>query len=78
MVKSLQTNILDGLIERTSSMLGLCTTRKKVIDRGKGSTTLSEVKPVKNISMNLQSFLEKSPVLKEVLLSHKLQDHAYE
>ena len=57
-------------------MLGLCTTRKKVIDRGKGSTTLSEVKPVKNISMNLQSFLEKSPVLKEVLLSHKLQDHA--
>ena len=41
---------------------------KKVIDRGKGSKTLSEVKPVENISKNLQSFLEKSPVQKEVLL----------
>ena len=29
---------------------------KKVINRGKRSETLSEVKPVKNISMNLQSF----------------------
>ena len=51
---------------------------KKVIDRGKKSKTLSGVKPVKNISKNLQSFLEISPVQKEVLLSHKLQDHAYE
>ena len=51
---------------------------KKVIDRGKTSKTLNEVKPVKNISKNLQSFLEISPVQKEVLLSHKLQDHAYE
>ena len=39
---------------------------KKVIDRGKGSKTLSEVKPVKNMSKNLQSFLEISPVQKEV------------
>ena len=46
--------------------------------RGKRSKTLSEVKPVKNISKNLQSFLEISPVQKEVLLSHKLRDHAYE
>ena len=51
---------------------------KKVIDRGKRSKALSEVKPVDNISTNLQSFLEISPVQKEVLLSHKLQDHAYE
>ena len=51
---------------------------KKVINRGKRSKTLSEVKPVKNISKNLQSFLEISPVQKEVLLSHKLRDHAYE
>ena len=51
---------------------------KKVIDRGKKSKTLSEVKPVENISKNLQSFLEISPVQKEVLLSHKLRDHAYE
>ena len=51
---------------------------KNVINRVKRSKTLSEVKPVNNISRNLQSFLEISPVQKEVLLSHKLQDHAYE
>ena len=51
---------------------------KKVIDRGKRSKTLSEVKPVENISNNLQSFLEISPMQKEVLPSHNLQDHAYE
>ena len=51
---------------------------EKVIDRGKRSKTLSEVKPVKNISKNLQSFQEISSVQKEVLPSHKLQDHAYE
>ena len=39
---------------------------------------LNEVKPIKNISKNLQSFLVLSPVQKEVLSSHKLQDHAYE
>ena len=37
-----------------------------------------DVKQVKNISENLQSFLEISPVQKQVLLSHKLQDHAYD
>ena len=51
---------------------------KKVIDRGKRSKTLSEVKQVENISKNLQSFLEISPVQKEALPSHKLRDHAYE
>ena len=56
----------------------LCKMTKKVIDRGKRSKTLSEVKSVENISKNLRSFLEISPVQKEVLLSHKLQDHAYE
>ena len=55
-----------------------CIKMKRVIDRGKRSKTLSDVKPVENISKNLQSFLEISPVQKEVLLSHKLQDHAYE
>ena len=54
----------------------LCTKTKKVIHGGKRSKTMSEVKPVKNISENLQSFLEISPVQKEVLLSHKLGDHA--
>ena len=49
---------------------------KKVINRGKRSKALSEVKPVKNISKNPLSFLEISPVQKEVLSSHKLQDHA--
>ena len=51
---------------------------KKVIEGGKRSKTVSEVKPVKNICKNLQSFPEISPVQKEVLPSHKLQDHAYE
>ena len=51
---------------------------KKVTDRGKRSKILSEVKPVENISKNLQDLLEMSPVQKEVLLSHKLKDHAYE
>ena len=55
-----------------------CTKLKKVIDRGKRSMTLSEVKQVENINKNLKSFLEISPMQKEVLLSHKLRDHAYE
>ena len=50
----------------------------KVIDRGKKSKTLSEVKPVQNISKNSHSFLEIGIVQKEVLFSHELQDHAYE
>ena len=52
--------------------------RKKVIDRGKRSKTLSEVKQVENIRKNMRSFLEISPMQKEDLPSHKLQDHAYE
>ena len=50
---------------------------KKVIDRGKRSKTLSKVKPVENID-NLQSFLELSSVQKEVRLSHKVRENAYE
>ena len=49
-----------------------------MIDGGKRSKTMSEVKPVENKSKNLQSFLEISQVQKEVLLLHKMQDHAYE
>ena len=49
-----------------------------MINRGKRSHTLSEVKPFEIISKNLQNFLDISPVQKEVFLSHKLQDHAYE
>ena len=55
-----------------------CRKMKKVTDREKRSKTLSEVKPVENISKNLQSFLDISSMQKEVLLSHKLQDHACE
>ena len=51
---------------------------KKVMDRGKRSKTLREVKPVENVSKNRQNFLEISPVQKEVPPRHKLQDHAYE
>ena len=50
---------------------------KKVI-KGKRSKTMSEVKTINNQNENLQSFLEISPVQKEVLFSYKLQDHAYE
>ena len=46
---------------------------KKVIDRGKRSKPLSEVKPVENISKNPQSFLEISPVQKGSL-SHIEQE----
>ena len=46
---------------------------KKVINRGKRSKTLSEVKPVEDISKNLQSFLEMGPKQKEVLPSHNLE-----
>ena len=44
-----------------------------MIDRGKRSKTLSEAKQAENISNNPQSFLEITPLQKEVLLSHKLQ-----
>ena len=47
---------------------------KKVIDRGKRSKTLSEVTPVEKTSKNLQ----RSPVQKKLLPSHKLQNDAYE
>ena len=40
-------------------------------NKGKRSKTLSEVKPVENISKNLKSFLAISPVQKEVLISQK-------
>ena len=46
---------------------------KKVTKTGKRSLKkLTEVKQVENISKNLQSFLEISPVQKEVLPSHEL------
>ena len=79
MLKSPKTNTLaDGLIERTSSVLD--ETESKTVHKDKEGVkkTLSEVKLAKNISNNLQSFLEVSPMQKEVRLSHKLQDHAYE
>ena len=52
--------------------------KDEVINRGKRSKTLSEVKRVKNISKNLKRFLEIDLVQKEVLPSHKLRDYAYE
>ena len=75
--------LADRLIETTSSMLDeialkLSIKMKKVIDTGKRSKTISEVKPVKNMSENLQSFLDITPEQNEVLPSHKLQDHVYE
>ena len=49
-----------------------------MIDKGKRSKKLSEVKPVENISKNPQSFLEINPVQEEVFPSQKLQEDAYE
>ena len=49
-----------------------------MINRGKRSKTLSEVKQAENISKNLQSFLEIRPVQKEFLPSHKLRDQVYD
>ena len=39
---------------------------------------MREVKPVENISKNLQIFLEIIRLQKEVFLKHKLEDHAYD
>ena len=39
-----------------------------MIDRGKRSKILGEVKPVKNISKNLESFLEISPMQRKSFL----------
>ena len=52
--------------------------KRKVINRGDRSKMLNEVKPIKTINKNLQSFLETCPIKKEVLPSHKLQDHKHE
>ena len=41
----------------------------------KKSKRLSKVKPAQNMSKNPQSFLEISPVQKEVLSSRNLRDH---
>ena len=72
-LKSPKTKILaDGLIERTSFMLDKIESKtvqmKKAIDTGKRSKTMSEVKPVENVSKNLESFLDISPVQKKVFL----------
>ena len=47
-------------------------------DRQRKKKAMSEVKLAENTSKNSQSFLEISPVQKGTLLSHKLQDPAYE
>ena len=51
---------------------------EKVIDRGKRSKIMSKAKSVEKINKNPLSFLEISPEQKEVLPTHKLQDHTYE
>ena len=51
--------------------------KDQVANRGKRSITLSEVNPVKIVSKNLQSFLEVSPVKKELVHSRKLQHHHF-
>ena len=53
--------MLDEIESKTVQM-------KKAINTGKKSTTMSEVKPVENVSKNPESFLDISPVQKKVLL----------
>ena len=63
------------LLERTSSMLDEIGSKTVHNDRESDQQrkkTLSEIKLVENISKNLQSFLEITPVKKKVLPSHKL------
>ena len=55
-----------------------CIKMEKVIDRGKRSKIMSKAKSVEKINKNPLSFLEISPEQKEVLPTHKLQDHTYE
>ena len=65
-------------MERTSSMLDeIASKTKHKSKEGDQETkkkyiTLNEVKPVKNINKNLQSFLGISTTKKEVLPSHQL------
>ena len=63
------------LLERTSSMLDEIGSKTVHNDRESDQPrkkTLSEIKLVENISKNLKSFLEITPVQKKVLISHKL------
>ena len=61
-----KTKTAEGLIERTSSMLGETELKNKQKDKSdrwrKRSKILNEVKPFENISKNLQSVLDISPV----------------
>ena len=65
-------------MERTSTMLDeIASKTKHKSKEGDQETkkkyiTLNEVKPVKNINKNLQSFLGISTTKKEVLPSHQL------
>ena len=67
MLKFPKTNTFaDGLIERISTMLDETESEEQAINKEKSlSETMSQVRLVKNISKNPQSFLEISHVQKE-------------
>ena len=79
MLQSPKTKTLaDKLTERISSMLDEIKSKTMHKDEeGDGwrikSKTLSQLKPVKNISKNLQSFLEISSVQKEAPESFRIK-----
>ena len=80
MLQSPKTKTLaDKLTERISSMLDEIKSKTMHKDeegdgwRIKRSKTLSELKPVKNISKNLQSFLETSSMQKEAPESFRIK-----
>ena len=80
MLQSPKTKTLaDKLTERISSMLDEIKSKTMHKDeegdgwRIKRSKTLSQLKPVKNISKNLQSFLEISSMQKEAPESFRIK-----
>ena len=61
--------MLDGIVSKTMYKIEDDRLRKKKLKK------LNKVKPIQNISENPLSFLEMSPVQKDVLPSHKLHMH---
>ena len=76
-LKSPKTKTLaDGLAKKTLSIADEIESKAMYKHEEEKEVRQSEVKPVKNITKNLHSFLEISIVQIKVLASDKLWDHA--
>ena len=78
--KSIRWGDRENLIYVRWNRIRNCAQRQKMwsIEEKEVRYILNEVKPVENISKNLQSVLEMSPMQKEVFPSHKAWEHACE